>query len=484
MNNIRHFLRDAYTLTDRLLLTRLPESARSSLVSWLLACARWIHPSGRWPTSAASLLVRRTLRAPQKHMQKLPSWAVQDLRDLSVTVDPLLAPEIVLDQRPQTFLTPVHWTQAGHAYEQLRRSIGNRQFDTVLLIPWLKRGGADLGALHHARALHEAFGQRVLVLATEPGDSPWANRLDDATPFVECGHSLATLSLPHGEPEVVLARLLVQLAPARIHIINSHTGWRMLQRFGKAIRQRTRVFASLYCDEFETDGRRTGLAQQFLPTCLPWLDAVITDNAASPTAWRDSIGVDPSLFPVVHFPAPEVPSLPPNRSINPKRLLWASRLERQKRPDLLVELASSMPEFQWDVHGAALSVDDDNLRRLKALSNVSIRGSYERFSDIVGPEHLAYIYTSCWDGLPNVLLEATASGIPVIAPQIGGISDLIPTDMLVPANASAVDYSVAVRNLMDPATRAEWIQTQSNAVSSFTWERFVASLQQIPGYAH
>ena len=35
------------------------------------------------------------------------------------------------------------------------------------------------------------------------------------------------------------------------------------------------------------------------------------------------------------------------------------------------------------------------------------------------------MYTSAFDGLPNVILEALGSGLPVIAPNVGGISEAV-----------------------------------------------------------
>ena len=37
----------------------------------------------------------------------------------------------------------------------------------------------------------------------------------------------------------------------------------------------------------------------------------------------------------------------------------------------------------------------------------------------------AFLYTSAFDGLPNVLLEALSAGLPVIAPDVGGIGEAV-----------------------------------------------------------
>jgi glycosyltransferase involved in cell wall biosynthesis len=484
MTVLRRILRTAYHLFDQLLLGRLPYSLQRRLIAAMLRLAKIIRPSGNWP-SVESLLVRRVLLPPPPSMRTLPLWAIEDLRDLSIRVDPLLTPELVLGRAPVAFMPPLHWTQAGHAYQRLRQRIGNGQFDTIILVPWLKRGGADLGALHHARACKEVFDHRTLVLATEIGSSPWADRLDPSIPFIELGPELSLLSNTQHEQERVLARLLIQLAPKRIHIINSHTAWRSVERYGKAIRQNSRVFSSLYCDELSPEGRREGLAQHYLPTCHRWLDAVITDNSASPRDWCRTLGADPALFHVVHFPAPHMPpaSAEQDNVVAGKRLLWASRLERQKRPDVLISLAESMPDFHWDVHGSALNGNDPHLKQLKRMRNVSLHGSYERFADIVSSGHLAYVYTTRWDGLPNVLLEAASCGIAIVAPNVGGISDLIRSEQLVSSEAPLDDYKKIIRSLVDMETRAQWLSEQKNSVCRFTWERFIAELRRVPHYA-
>jgi glycosyltransferase involved in cell wall biosynthesis len=117
------------------------------------------------------------------------------------------------------------------------------------------------------------------------------------------------------------------------------------------------------------------------------------------------------------------------------------------------------------------------------MRNVSLHGSYERFADIVSSGHLAYVYTTRWDGLPNVLLEAASCGIAIVAPNVGGISDLIRSEQLVSSEAPLDDYKKIIRSLVDMETRAQWLSEQKNSVCRFTWERFIAELRRVPHYA-
>lgn len=413
----------------------------------------------------------------------MPAWAIDDMQDLSLSVDPLLSPASFLQSNPQAFYAPVHWLEAGKAYQRIAKALGSRKFDTVLLVPWLKRGGADLGALHHAKLCQGEFGHRTLVIATEVGDSPWAGRLPHDTCFLDIGEELHSLNEPMNEAEIILARLLIQLAPQRIHIINSHTAWKTLERHGQALRQQSRLYASLYCDELTPDGRADGLAQRYLPTASQWLDAIITDNSAAPDLWRRMLGIRRELFKVVHFPAPCI-SVPTNKGTLRRRVLWASRLERQKRPDLLVEIATQIHDIHWDIYGSPLSAQDPHLAALSKLSNVTLHGSFERFQDIVSDEHLAYVYTTAWDGLPNVLLEAAKAGLPIVAPDIGGIHDLVSEKWLLPPTATPVDYISDIKQLTDIEIRNQRLSDQNARIETFTWKAFADGMRKIEGYAH
>lgn len=479
----RTFIRRAYRFGDRLMLSRLPERMQRQLLSMLLSLLRRVRPSAGGSLSVDSLLARRVLREPERPMRTLPAWAVADMQDLSLNVDPLLSPGAFLQSGPVARYAPTHWVDAGAAYQRLLDKVGHHRFDTILFVPWLKRGGADLGALHHARLCSRELGQRTLVIATENDDSPWAGRLPQDVAFVDAGKELSSLSSAMGEPEVVLARLLLQLAPGRIHIINSHTAWRMLERFGLAVRQKSRVFASLYCDELTVDGHADGLAQRHLPTTSHLLDAVITDNSASPDNWVRTLGVRRDLFKVVHFPAPPMDRAKGTTPTG-KRILWASRLERQKRPELLLQVASRMQHLHWDIHGTALNADEPILEALARLHNVTLHGPFDSFGDIVSSEHLAYVYTTAWDGLPNVLLEAANAGLPIVAPDIGGIRDLVPAQWLLAADASAEDYARDIDGLLTNRTMAQQrLRAQDERAAMFTWAAFSNGMRRVDGYA-
>ena len=55
-------------------------------------------------------------------------------------------------------------------------------------------------------------------------------------------------------------------------------------------------------------------------------------------------------------------------------VLWAGRLDRQKRPDVLAKIAVRMPDVHFDVYGAAVMshAGDDSVALLSGLPNVCL----------------------------------------------------------------------------------------------------------------
>lgn len=409
----------------------------------------------------------------------LPDWALSDLEDL-VAIDAAMHPKGEYIACSRFYSSPLIYDLPGKVYFNIKNKIPSH-VDVILFVPWLKTGGSDLGAIHFANALADDLGRSVVVIATEAESSPWKSKLSNKVVFVEIGEELVSLKENHKLD--ILVRLALQTAPQVIHIMNSRLAWELVKQYGLAIRQQSKIFASLYCDDFNSHGQRVGYAQQYLPSCYRWLDGVISDNSTTFEVWINRMGVPRSLFHVVPFPAPSGPAKKESYTSSSNVVLWAGRLDHQKRPDLLLEIARLAPELEFDVYGQSV-LNDYSANDITMQPNINLKGAYSDFSSIVSERHGAYLYTSQWDGLPNVLLEAAAAGLPIIASDVGAISELLDPEQLVCPFEDVEQYVTKLRKLITSADiKREWSSSQFNKLQhGRSWNDFIGHISNLPGY--
>ena len=313
-------------------------------------------------------------------------------------------------------------SQLGAAYAQLSEQIGV-PVSHVLLVPWLKTGGSDLTAINYAKALHDwKLADRILVIATEATDSPWASRLPPYVHFLEFGRQFA--GLDYTQRELLLVRFLLQVQPRTIHNINSCLGYSVYVKHANALADRSRLYAHVFCDDVSPEGRDAGHNRYDLPKCIQHLTAVIADNRTELGKLAETFAFDPAKL-LTHYQPIDLAPLDRRAISDRLDVLWAGRLDRQKRPDLLMQVAQACHDLPITFHVFGGSVIECERVAPPVGPNVRFYGPFDGFSSLPLERFDAFLYTSQWDGLPNVLLEAGASGLPIIASNVGGVAELV-----------------------------------------------------------
>ncbi|MCY1360839.1 Glycosyl transferases group 1 [compost metagenome] len=247
------------------------------------------------------------------------------------------------------------------------------------------------------------------------------------------------------------------------------------------------IFASVFCDDYDSDGVRWSYADVYLPGCLPYLEGIFCDTQAYPRELARRFGADVSKLHTLYFPH-ALSARPRYRAGSGRSILWAARFSRQKRVDLLERIASLMPDVRFDVHGCGSSPGEQELaKRLARLGNVTVNGPFESLDQLVEDgKYSAFLYTSAWDGLPIVLLDATAAGLPIVASSVGGVGEFITEKTGVPVSCpdNAEDYVSGIRSVIDgpECGRALWENAVKLLNDRHAMEHFRSVITKVPGY--
>jgi glycosyltransferase involved in cell wall biosynthesis len=352
----------------------------------------------------------------------IPVWVLDEMRMMAREVDPALAPNAEFLRSCAYYSYPVI-PGPGRCYARLASTIKHTGYTHCFVFPWLKRGGADLASIKLVKASHGSGGKCIVIL-TEHGDSPWRSRLPAEVEVIEFAEEVKSLS--YAESVIVLTRLLLQLSPRIIHVVNSRHAWQAIADHGKALSQASRMYASAFCDDRDSDGLSVGFARQFLAKARPYLARLFSDNSQYPAILRECYGYPSSFFRVVVNPYEVSGGEPRRKAEYSRRVLWAGRIDRQKMPELLLSIAKLMPDCEFVVFGEpVLGQGSDVVGALRSEANVKLMGRFEGAEALPFDDFPVYLYTSGWDGTPFMVLAAAASAIPTVASAVGGVVDVL-----------------------------------------------------------
>lgn len=327
-------------------------------------------------------------------------------------------------------------------------------FDVVVTMPCCRLGGADRVTGELCAALIRA-GARVLLLRTDHRDWARPDWFPEGLATVDLSMALGRASPP--EVTRIFYTLLGILAPRAVFNVNSALMFATLDRFGPRLAVQMRLFCYYFCTERTAEGDESGWPITHFAPILHCLEAALMDSAALadelrrrfclPFDTRARMRVLSSPGSGRHTAEPLVPRQSASRAGRPRpRILWASRLDRQKRFDLVISIARALPDWDFLCWGAPLLEAPPDLSDMPA--NLTLNPPFSQLSDLPLADCDGWLYTAAWDGLPTLLIELARLGMPVVASAVGGVPELIDDTTGWP-----------VRDVDDPAAYVAALQT-------------------------
>jgi len=349
----------------------------------------------------------------------------------AVAIEPEIEPDRVESASSYSPMpwSPVHW---GMQLETLYRMIGAGQFTDVVLLPWLRPGGGEKYILQILDAIAEREpGARFLVIAGESVPRhEWVARLPTGSVFIDIFNAFPSLSDAERDAMLIRALLAVSSSDTRVHVKSSSFTHRMLDSFGPVISTSFRIVYYRFCDAtYSWEGQifRGPWGLRVMRQHLPGFWKVVTDCQSVVTEDQRFFGPQPS-YEVVYAKC-ETHPVSVHQNGPQMRLLWASRVDAQKRPERLAKIALALRvaglNVSIDAYGSANPGVDVGAIFKADGAKVHYHGGFSAFSDLPLSKYDVFIYTSDFDGLPNILLEMLGAGLPAIAPDVGGIREVV-----------------------------------------------------------
>jgi glycosyltransferase involved in cell wall biosynthesis len=368
----------------------------------------------------------------------------------------------------------------------------DKPYDRIIFVPWISLGGADLVAMLVAKAVADTYGHdSVLIIMTDTDQK-------NAAHWLPIDVQLRAISdfdpkLTDEDCARFVACVVEAIHPKAVMNINSRACWNALTTYGKSMANTTQHYAMLFGRDYDENDRPIGYCDTHFRDCLPQLRRIYCDTEQFPCELAAKYGLTGKarLKLLSVRPPPEATIRAWVRSPNDARqkfsVLWAGRWCREKNLELLLNICRSSPDMEFHVFGAG----EDHYARLLSqaqadLDNLIIEGRYPSFDALPLARHDVFLYTSLWDGMPRVLVSAGASGMPVVAPDVGGIRELVDdeTGWLVRDSNDVHAFVRALRSVRAAPAEADRRRRQlmERVVKDHNWQDFRHRLAIEPGF--
>ncbi len=330
--------------------------------------------------------------------------------------------------------------------------------------------------------------QTELLCRLLHAEGAWVQPVNTDVPGVRRLPRVGIHLLPIAQVLALCWRLLVALPRSDVLHVQAASYWGfylpvvMALLFGKLGRRRVVISCS------------GGMARPFVMRSWRFLLPLLrrADGLAATSAFGQEIlqryglraSVTPTLLALEEHPLLARTSWPP-------LLLWLDELEPRANPQMALQalalLRQSVPEARLLLAGSgSLAAEIAALARtLGVAAAVAYRPELTRRQRQDAIREASVVWrTASEDSLPQVLLEAAASGTVIVATAVGGVPELLDdgVDGLLAPPEDATTLAQATARVLNRPFLAESLTTNARiAVERFTWRRQRASLAKLYG---
>lgn len=319
----------------------------------------------------------------------------------------------------------------GTAYYTLCDIVRDRSFSDIFIVPFFSRGGGEKYILSLMEAMYrlDPLKEFLVLLGEELNGVQWLDQLPPNAAIVDMALHYPSLSI---DQRCLLALKIIESSGpnTRIHLRQSVFADRLLSLYGVVLQERECIYYRSADVERAENGHTTIVNSQvgLIADNIDYISKIVCDCNTTIRKDHHWLGVQAHKWQCLHAPVEAPAILPIQRADANLRILWASRLDIEKRPLIVPLIASRLgsliPSASIDMFGGSVFNQVDRTC-LEGLPNLRYHGLYKGFDALPLSNFSIFLYTSLHDGIPNAILEAMSYGLAVVAPDVGGISEVV-----------------------------------------------------------
>lgn len=358
----------------------------------------------------------------------------------------------------------------------------------ALFLPDLTGGGAERVTVNLAQGFSERGLKVDLVLIKATG--PYLSQLPSEVRVIDLGTKRALLSPP------ALIRYMRKERPvaliSALHHANIAALW--AKRFSNSS---TRIVVTIHNNLSLTNqhasGARTRLMPNFLRYCFPWADEIVAVSKGVADDFAVVTGLNRGRIKTIYNPvvsamlikrAKEAVNHPWFAPGQPPVILAVGRLTRQKDFPTLIR-AFDVVQRTRPARLMILGEGEDRpslealVRQLDLNDSVCLPGFVNNPYAYLSRASV-FVLSSIWEGLPTVLIEALAVGVPVVSTDCeSGPREILDDGKY--GRLVAVNDSIALSEAIEKTLDQTPTKINQDCFKRFTWEASIDAYLRVAG---